>query len=180
MLTYEPISKKNLQTIIDVQKSLFPKEAGAESIKVALDNDLLKKINPWSDFMTYWLVKKGRAIVGMTGIYTYKKYPDDIFLSWYGVLPEYRGKGYGKSILEWSINEGKRMGFKQFRLSTHSGLYPKAVPLYRKIGMREEKYTHEKKDGVDNLIFSKSLQNKPCPEWNNRMLYLAAYSAAED
>lgn len=51
------------------------------------------------------------------------------------LLPEYRGKGYGKYLLLVALSRAKSLGFSQVILDTSSSL-TEAINLYKKFGFR--------------------------------------------
>lgn len=85
-------------------------------------------------------------IVAITGLYNEKDKhdEDEVWLGWFGVIPECRGMGIGREVLEWSIKEARQLGYKKLRLWTTT--YPdeaNAQELYEKVGLKifhKEKY----------------------------------------
>lgn len=61
--------------------------------------------------------------------------PDDFYLSKLGIIPSYRGKGYGRRLLDRFIEHGRALGFHRFRLDVfaHNG---RAIELYRLNGFQ--------------------------------------------
>lgn len=53
------------------------------------------------------------------------------------VRPEFRGKGFGKTLAERAIAEAREIGYKQLRLDTVESDMPTAIAMYRKTGFRE-------------------------------------------
>ena len=51
------------------------------------------------------------------------------------LLPEHRGKGLGKMILQVLINQAKALGFKSIELETAS-ILKEAIGLYQKFGFQ--------------------------------------------
>ena len=64
-------------------------------------------------------------------------------LRWFLVLPEARGAGLGRRLLEDAMTFCRQKGFKSVMLSTISELKP-AIHLYESVGFRlVEQHTHE-------------------------------------
>ena len=75
-------------------------------------------------------------MAGTTGIYSYVKDKEDaIWLAWFCVDTEQRGKGIGKKLIEYSINVVREYNKKYFRLYTSSDPNEAAAQnLYEKYG----------------------------------------------
>ena len=98
MLEYKLITENDTLDLKRAQKGIFPKEDFSKAIPLDL-TDL-----SFIDYANYYLVYDNKELVGITGIYVYKDYPDEAWLGWFGVMPEKRNKGYGRRILANSIN----------------------------------------------------------------------------
>ena len=125
--------------------------------------------------MDYKIVYLEDEPIGITGIYSYKEYPNDAWLGWFGILSKFRNRGYGKIVLEKSIELAKSKGYKTFRLYTDEYAV-EAHKLYEKIGMIKESYSRDDdKDEyfiADIYIYSKSLNDEKLELWNNKFLGL--------
>lgn len=53
------------------------------------------------------------------------------------MLPEFRGKGFGKLMVNYAINYARTKGFKKIELETASAL-KEAISLYQKIGFKRK------------------------------------------
>lgn len=121
------------------------------------------------NYAAFWLVKHKQKTIGITGLYTYDQYSEDVFMNWYGVVPDARNMGFGQQIFNWTVKLAQSKNFKYFRLYTELGDNNAAIALYRKVGMFEESYLRE--PGVRNMVvFSLNLTNRPVTKWNNRYL----------
>ena len=147
MLTYIPLSKDNLEEAIDLVYSVFPDDANSmDDPAVAYRASIDKEGN--QDFiqrhhletLQYFIVKNfpDEKIVGVTGWYTEARGPKDIiWLGWYCIDPNERGKGFGKEILEWTIGKVKEMGYRVMKLYTTTDPNEAAAQiLYEKIGFK--------------------------------------------
>lgn len=176
MITFETVTKKNLEQAITVQNQIFANQGGYDNGIV----DLLKGVSnnkPDKDFhfIEHYLAKDGDQIVGCSGLYSYHNNPQEAWLSWFGVLPAVRKNGYGQQILNASKELAKQKGFTTLRLYTSGKLYPKACKLYEKTGFTGEKYTKEillNLLGVQERIYSISLTENPVKPWNNQRLHI--------
>ena len=83
-------------------------------------------------------IDENGEVRGTTGFYSYTK--DDkeaIWLAWFCVDPEARGKGIGKQLIEYSIDEGRKYNKKYFRLYTSTDKNEAAAQhLYEKYGFK--------------------------------------------
>lgn len=168
-MKYELITEKNLDLAVKVQNEIFPEENGKQNFIDSINKDQYRKE------LTYYLVFDNETPVGVSGLYSYHEYPNDAWLGWYGVLKEFRGKGYGSKIFDHFEKISKEKGYKNIRLYTDINMYKDAIKLYYKKGMISEKYENDNEDeSIRNttLIFSKSLTEKETKLWNNKNLEL--------
>ena len=106
------------------------------------NNNFVKKlINLFgvSSISNFWVaIDENNNVVGTTGIYTYIKDENEaIWLAWFCVDPEQRGKGIGKKLIEYSINMAREYKKKYFRLYTSSDPNEAAAQnLYEKYGFK--------------------------------------------
>ena len=174
-LTYEKVTKDNLDVAIKTQNAIFPKENGALNLKASADEAFIEKVygKNFRESVDFWICKNSNdEAVGITGIYAYEEYPEDAWCAWYGVIPNEQGKGYGKKILLWTMETAKEMGFENFRLYTDLDDNNIAVELYRKVGMIEEPYVAEDMGSEKIVIFSKSLNSPVTEKFGNKNLSL--------
>ena len=159
---YVEVTEKNIMLATGIQMTLFPKSCGYLSFKKAYE-----KGDP------YFLVYYGGVPIGTTGIYEDAKItpPDTAWLGWYGILPEYRGKGLGKQVLADTIAEAARRGYSTFRLYTSAISCAVACKLYDKLMDVGEFYTAEEPE-LMRKVYSKSLDGRPVEKWNGRNLKL--------
>ena len=104
----------------------------------------------------------GSIPVGAVGLYSYNEYPLDSWLSWFGILNEYRNRGYGKIAFEYFESISRKKCYETIRVYTDNS-FDKAINLYKSEGMIEEKYSNElESDEINSetIIFSKSLTKK--------------------
>lgn len=84
----------------------------------------------------YWVLETGGRIMGGGGIYPTGGLPAGCceLVKLY-LLPEARGKGWGRTLLAQCIRAAGEMGFTQIYLETLPELTT-AIPLYQKAGFR--------------------------------------------
>ena len=68
----------------------------------------------WYKDNKYWqvyLVKHDDNVVGICGLYShYENSIDELWLGWFGTIPEFRNKKIGQFALEWMIENSKSIG----------------------------------------------------------------------
>lgn len=172
MLKYVEITMENIEYATKIQMQIFPKESAYEHYKYTIDINM--------EYEKYYLVYDGNTVIGITGLYSNEDLNEtnSIWLGWFGVLEEWRHKGYGKQILRDTINMAKKLTYKYpikyFRLYTSERDDWTAQPLYEKLMDIKEYYNNEKDINYDStcVIYSKSLVNEEVQYWNNRFLNL--------
>jgi ribosomal protein S18 acetylase RimI-like enzyme len=174
-MKFKLVDFSNYQIAIRVQKEIFVQEDGTINILASLDRNLFNKVSGifyHDDGVKYYLVYSCKQLIGITGLYYQKEISkDDAWMGWFGVLPEFRGQGFGEKILKMTLDLAKKQAYTTFRLYTDLDGNKIAIKLYKKLGFLGEKYTAEKLD-YNCHIFSKSLTKTPTIPWNNRTLKL--------
>lgn len=116
MLKYLEITNENVEFATSIQMKIFPNESAYEHYKFAIKNNV--------DYEKYYLVYDENDVIGITGLYSNEDMNEtnNIWLGWFGVLQEFRKKGYGKKILLDTIDMAKEIAkkypIKYFRLYT--------------------------------------------------------------
>ncbi len=60
-----------------------------------------------------------------------------VWLGWYCVRPDQRGKGLGRELIEWTIDKAKEQGFKKLKLYTSEDPEEaKAQEIYENYGFK--------------------------------------------
>lgn len=174
VLKYEKVTPKNLDLAIKIQNKIFPNENGALNLAASTNEKLKKEIYGKNarESVAFWVCKENEVPIGITGIYIMFKYPKDAWCGWFGVLPQFQGKGFGKKIFLWTMNKAKYMGLENFHLYTDLEDNKIAVKLYRSVGMIEEPYTAENMSPEKIVIFSKNLVSDKNKKWGNKNLLL--------
>lgn len=166
----------NLELICKIQNTIFPLEDGRQNFIEQINKATYRKEQD------YYIVYLENEPIGVTGIYSYHEYPDDAWLGWFGILKEYRHKGYGGIVLDKTMELSKEKGYKNFRLYTDE-FAKSAHKLYRSRGLIEELYDNkEDKDKYIDAtiyIYSCSLTDNPIDLWNNKNIGLKEQSEKE-
>ncbi|MGG5460449.1 GNAT family N-acetyltransferase [Clostridium sp. B9] len=121
-----PLSKKYYKKASKLVDSVFFDEdyTPSKELKASLSKKYLKKFQKHHDsdvlsLKYYIAIDNLKSIIGIIGLYTIKNdSKDNIWLGWYCVSPDYRGKKIGKTLLEFAIEEAKRQGKKYLYLYT--------------------------------------------------------------
>ena len=170
-MEFRKITKTNLAIASKIQNEIFPMEDGTENFIESIEK------NPYRKEMDYYLVYVGNVPIGVTGIYSYHEYPNDAWLAWFGVLPNFRNQGYGDFIFDWTVLLAKKKGYQTLRLYSDE-TFRDANQLYKKKGMISEVYDNPEDkdpyepDGLKTFIFSMSLTDKKINYWNHKKLGL--------
>lgn len=87
----------------------------------------------------FGVVEENGAIVATVGIYKVDSSTCELRKMY--VLPNQRGRGLGKALMDFSIKKAKELGFSRIILETATPLR-EAIALYKKYGFKEYKPTH--------------------------------------
>ena len=140
--TIVDLSLKYNQLMVDSTKSQFHIDWSNPWLQKEFIKNMVKKFAPlWKPPLgIYYLLKEQDKFIGMGAIH---KLMDDIgeFKRIY-ILPQYRGKGYGKSLVKRLIQKGIEFGFKTIYLETPS-FFKTAHNLYSSEGFHERKPYYE-------------------------------------
>ena len=167
-LKYVEVDSNNLELAVNIQNAIFPLEDGRQNYIEGITND------PYRKEMVNYIVYDNEIPIGVVGLYSYNEYPRDAWLSWFGVLQEYRQKGYGSKIFDFFENLSLKKGYTSIRVYTDDE-FDKAILLYEKKKMVKEFYKNAlESEEINNgtIIYSKSLIKKQTEKWNNKFLGL--------
>lgn len=69
------------------------------------------------------------------GLVMNTRYPKSKYASFWNfyVKPEWRGKGYGSKLMAYSIEQHRKLGYKEMGLTVHTN-NPRAEAMYKKFG----------------------------------------------
>jgi GNAT superfamily N-acetyltransferase len=100
--------------------------------QIMADEELTKIIKN-QDIEIYVLFNEQKPI-GYTELNFSNK--DEVSLDYFGLCPEARGNGFGKFLLNWTINEAWKRKPKKFKLNTCEKDHPNALKNYLKAGFK--------------------------------------------
>ena len=138
----EPLSKTTLDEATNLRDRVFTYIDDIEKLTfiASLNRAEYQQIYRENEIetMQYWVArdKTELKVIGFTGIYTEPKDNEDsCWLGWFCIDPKYRGIGFGKELLEFSIDRAKELSKKYLHLYTYdSKEYQPAINLYKQYG----------------------------------------------
>jgi putative acetyltransferase len=84
----------------------------------------------------YWVAVEDEKVVGGCGIYPTERLPEGcVELVKFYVLPEIRGRGVGKELMEKCIDTARVLGYRQMYLESFPEL-GRALYMYEKVGFK--------------------------------------------
>ena len=174
-LKYIEVDNNNLDSAVKIQNNIFPLEDGRQNYVEGINNDSYRKE------MVNYIVYDNEIPIGVVGLYSYNEYPNDAWLSWFGVLENYRQKGYGSKMFDFFEKLALNKGYTSIRVYTDNE-FDKAILLYEKKEMIKEFYKNDlENEEINNgtIIYSKSLTKEKTEKWNNKFLGLTMQSEKE-
>ena len=171
-LTYEKITRENVDVAIEILKEAFSVVYGSPAL------ELLAYLGGKSEIslQPYLVLFEGKP-VGTVGLYELDE-RDEIWLWYYCVRTEYRGRGFGKRILQDSIEMARtQKGKNVLRVWTYSVWNAAAQAVYRQLMPLCEDYTNPNDDKrlIEEgkpLVYSMSFDGSAILPWSNRFLDL--------
>lgn len=166
-LKYELINEENINLATSIQYTIFPNECAYFHYKKSIDTN--------NEEQWFYIIKYNETPVGITGLYTYDEIDEEsIWLGWFGILPEFRSRGFGRQTLLDMIEKAKKFNRKYFRLYTNDDGTSTARPLYRSVMQMYEKYENINDYNYDGncYVYSYSLCGEEIKPWNNRFMNL--------
>lgn len=150
------IGQDDVEKVKSFFHKIFPEEIGYDLVhfeQSVTGEHCFKRLE-------YYLGCEKGNVVGISGVYSDDE--DECWLGWFGVRPEYRGKGYATAILDLQLQMMKNYGYKVCRLYTDKVINKHAVFLYIKKGFQTDS---EYKGNI--ITMSKSLYDASIPnKWN--------------
>jgi putative acetyltransferase len=160
-----PLSEKYLEQTIKLASEIFPDNVEKiwnpdRSFTFSLRQD--PGPDEWrnQNRPRYWIIVNNEdEVVGVTGLYRMEGDPSDVvWLGWYCVRPDQRGKGVGRKLLEWTIEKARSEGFKKLKLYTStSPNEARAQELYEKLGFKLVGEEQEEENNYKTLYREKVL-----------------------
>jgi len=86
----------------------------------------------------FWLASERETVLGIVGLYEHRSNRHEaLWLGWFAVAPEARGKGVGGRLLRHAINEARASGRRSLRLYTSTDPNEEAAQaVYERHGFR--------------------------------------------
>ncbi len=169
-LRFEEISKDNIKVVAKLQYEIFPNSSAYSVYKSKITGER-------KDLYIGYIAYMGDKPIGVTGIYEIPEYSDTVWLSWFGIKKEYRKLGYGKQILDYTIEMAKTLNKKYLRLYTFEIWNSEAQAFYKRNMDLGEYYYNEKehKDIFEGKpkIFSISLCDEKVELWNDKFINIS-------
>jgi GNAT superfamily N-acetyltransferase len=169
-ISIEPLTHKRLAQAFAVLSESFPdpkeKSWYEKWFTLSLDPEKNKKIYEASGtkLVKYYLaidLEKDR-VIGTTGIYSTNSLPSQTYgLGWFCVDKNYRDKKIGSQILDFTINEAKRLGGNKLELwTTDEPESEVARNIYLKRGFTVIKEEQDKEHNYKRIYMQLSLDNQ--------------------
>ncbi|MFK5936833.1 MAG: GNAT family N-acetyltransferase, partial [Sulfurimonas sp.] len=159
----EPLSYMTLKEAERLRDDIFDdiEDIEKDLLLASLNITRYKKILEKNDVTTlsYWVARDrvSRKVIGLTGVYTEIDDEKNCWLGWFCVDETYRGQGFGKKLLEFSIEQAQKMEKRHLHLYTYNAKkFEKAINIYNKYGFQE--YQEESNDELE--LYLKKLLNK--------------------
>lgn len=158
-LRFEKLSENRLEEALLLIKEAFPNylQHVSKIYRVSISDEKSKREYLKSDRqLDYWLAidNDSDKVVACTGFYQPTEYSkDEIWLGWYCVSKDFRGKGIGRQTLQWTIDEARKRGYTFFRLWTTTDPEEAiAQNLYDSLGIKIYKTELDKETG-DTILY---------------------------
>ncbi len=169
-LRFEEISKDNIKVAAKLQYEIFPNSSAYSVYKSKITGER-------KDLYIGYIAYMEDIPVGVTGIYEIPEYSDTVWLSWFGIKKEYRKLGYGKQILDYTIEKAKTLNKKYLRLYTFE-IWNSEAQIFYKRNMDLGEYYYNEKEHKDIFegkpkIFSISLCDEKVELWNNKFINIS-------
>ena len=165
-IKFVEVNTNNYKKAIEIQQKLFPYEDG--------DTDIMESIGKRKktyNTLKYFLVKYKNKFIGITGYYVYDIYPEDAWLTWAGLLPEYNTLEINDLSLNFIKQLTAQKGYKALRVYSDEIADKEDNKYYERLGMIKEVYTNEENKFYSvgkTLIYSLSLTKNEVTKWNNK------------
>lgn len=131
------LTKKYLKDASGLANGVFRNEPILPGVafEASLDQKKFEELNRISEnkisSLEYFVaVDETEKILGTIGLYSLEKDKKDTYwLGWYCVGPEFRGKGIGSKLLDFTIKKARQRGKKILRLYTSTSPEEKTAQL---------------------------------------------------
>jgi len=87
-----------------------------------------------ASYWNIWLATVDNEVIGICGLYSLNESNDELWLGWFGVVPDKRKKGLGSCILKFVTEQASSVGCKILRSYVEGEGKP--LPFYEKRGLK--------------------------------------------
>lgn len=113
-----------------------------------------------------WVAQEDGRVVGLACLYGYAGQPGEVWLAWFGLRPEVRGRGQGARFLDWIITLARGEGRTALRLwTTDEEEYGRALELYLRRGFACEECPPFPGEEWKILVLSLGLDGRKVEPW---------------
>lgn len=170
-LKFEKLTKENLKIAAKIQYKIFPNACGYAVYKSEVEGTR-------KGFYVSYIAYLENKPVGVIGLYEIPEYTDTVWLSWFGLMKEYRKIGFGRQMLDFITQIAKQNNKKFLRLYTFEIWNKEAQKFYQKNMDIGEYYFNEQESEKQIFegkpkIFSLSLCKEKVEPWNNKFINIA-------
>jgi GNAT superfamily N-acetyltransferase len=112
------------------------------------------------DGRSYYVWRRAGKLGGLVGLHNYLWGPEEnVWLSWFAVAGELRGRGYGRALLRRIRTIAVEHGYRKMFIETYSGAeFSQARAFYEKMGfVRVGGIPGYMSDGADMLVYFRTL-----------------------
>ncbi len=111
-LTVNFIQSRDIKEFSPIIRPLLP-DFGAAFCQTILEWCKLMD-DAYDNFWEVWLVKDKNKTIGICGLYSLNgENTDELWLGWLGLVPEYRNKNIGKTIMQHLYKQANDVGCKK-------------------------------------------------------------------
>lgn len=93
------------------------------------------KIKPDNRYWQVWLIKNNKELTGVCGLYSLNNKKKQLWLGWFGILPELRSSGIGEQVIKSLERKAKKEGCTTIYSYVGRNNY-KALKFYKRLGFK--------------------------------------------
>lgn len=142
----EPLSAETVDDACKLATSLFEDEVQSPEIEIRRSLDEKSYVDTFTGHtvsnIDYWVVvHKIDGVIGFVGLYENDTDANEAaWIGWFGVHPDFRGKGIGTQLLDYVIAKAKEKNKKCLRVYTSTYFAEeKALRMYKNQGFQIKK-----------------------------------------
>lgn len=147
----ERLRDNTFDDIEDIEKALLQASLNTSLYKKSLEKNDISMIS-------YWVARDrvSKKVIGLTGLYTEVDDERNCWLGWFCVDETYRGKGFGKRLLQFAEEQAISFNKETIHIYTYNTKkYIRAIEMYKQFGYKE--YAVKNMKYKRNLYFKKDL-----------------------